>query len=175
MTESLKHLDKMYPSGNNGGAHISVTSSQQAGGGMDTKPKDLGDLKKWGWLRRGAVVSSNSDDPNSIPTQPPATALRHSWPYNWTTELGSWCLWGSVWENLVFAFGIKLETNLLFCAISSPMTNRSISLNANWNDVRRELIWLCIRRISSGKKPLANMGHAIQNTDGVSIISCWIL
>jgi len=38
----------MYPSGNNGGAHISVTSSQQAGGGggMDTKPKDLGDLKK---------------------------------------------------------------------------------------------------------------------------------
>ncbi|XP_023722478.1 transcription factor AP-2-alpha [Cryptotermes secundus] len=48
LTESLKHLDKMYPSGNNGGAHISVTSSQQAGGGggMDTKPKDLGDLKK---------------------------------------------------------------------------------------------------------------------------------
>ncbi|XP_066998607.1 transcription factor AP-2-epsilon isoform X2 [Anabrus simplex] len=45
LTESLKHLDKMYPSGNNGGAHISVTSSQQQGG-METKPKDLGDLKK---------------------------------------------------------------------------------------------------------------------------------
>jgi transcription factor AP-2 len=65
LTESLKHLDKMYPSRNNGGAHISVTSSQQAGGGggMDTKPKDLGDLKKGGWLRQGAVVSDSSDDP----------------------------------------------------------------------------------------------------------------
>uniref|UniRef100_A0A8D8YZA0 Transcription factor AP-2-epsilon n=1 Tax=Cacopsylla melanoneura TaxID=428564 RepID=A0A8D8YZA0_9HEMI len=40
LTESLKHLDKMYPSGNS----LSVSSSQ---GLQDTKPKDLGnDLKK---------------------------------------------------------------------------------------------------------------------------------
>lgn len=41
LSESLKHLDKMYPSANNG-AHITVSSSQ----GLDTKPKDLIDMKK---------------------------------------------------------------------------------------------------------------------------------
>ncbi|EEB19081.1 transcription factor AP-2 beta, putative [Pediculus humanus corporis] len=41
LSESLKHLDKMYPSTNNG-AHITVSSSQ----GLDTKPKDLIDMKK---------------------------------------------------------------------------------------------------------------------------------
>ncbi|XP_059485288.1 transcription factor AP-2-epsilon [Neocloeon triangulifer] len=34
LTESLKHLEKVYPSGN---SHVSVTSSQN----LDTKPKDL--------------------------------------------------------------------------------------------------------------------------------------
>ncbi|XP_049834290.1 transcription factor AP-2-epsilon isoform X3 [Schistocerca gregaria] len=47
LTESLKHLEKMYPStNNNGGSHISVSSSQQQGGGMDSKPKELSDMKK---------------------------------------------------------------------------------------------------------------------------------
>ncbi|XP_063218360.1 transcription factor AP-2-epsilon isoform X2 [Bacillus rossius redtenbacheri] len=45
LTESLKHLEKMYPSGN-GGAHVAVTTAQQGAGPMDSKPKDLGDLKK---------------------------------------------------------------------------------------------------------------------------------
>ena len=66
LSESLNHLEKMYP-GNGSG----VTSSQQSG--LDTnKSKDgtlMNDMKKW-----------RPDDP---PTSNVVTSIRHSWPYNW--------------------------------------------------------------------------------------------
>ena len=66
LSESLNHLEKMYP-GNGSG----VTSSQQSS--LDVKNKDgslMNDMKKW-----------RPDDP---PTSNVVTSIRHSWPYNWT-------------------------------------------------------------------------------------------
>lgn len=54
LTESLKQLDKMYPQNN-----LSVSSSQQQAQSLaDVKPKDLGvgEMKKWGWLKRGFAL-----------------------------------------------------------------------------------------------------------------------
>lgn len=48
-----------------------------------------------------------------------------------TTKLGSECWWNSMWEDFVIAFGIKLEKNFLFCAISSPMKNGTSTANVN--------------------------------------------
>lgn len=65
LSESLNHLEKMYP-GNGSG----VTSSQQSS--LDAnKNKDnslMNDMKKW-----------RPEDP---PTSNVVTSISHSWPYN---------------------------------------------------------------------------------------------
>jgi len=74
LSESLNHLEKMYP-GNGSG----VTSSQQSS--LDTnKSKDgtlMNDMKKW-----------RTEDP---PTSNVVTSIRHSWPYNWAFVHRSSC------------------------------------------------------------------------------------
>lgn len=81
LTESLKHLDKMYPvSGNN----VSVSSTQSVL--QDTKPKDLvGNMKKWDWLKRGTATSSSASNENEsglFSEAPPPKKGRHgNWPY----------------------------------------------------------------------------------------------
>lgn len=68
LTESLKQLDKMYPANSN----LNVSSSQQQAQSLgDVKPKDLGvgDMKKWGWLKRGLTLPSVTSPPQQPSSQ----------------------------------------------------------------------------------------------------------